>query len=371
MKRSHLYTGFLFICLVTICGPKLYAQNSTASVEKPQKSVGTGLFDSEQVLEMTLSGTFRKLLNDRSEKPVYYPMVVSYKAGDSTTITLPAKAKTRGHFRRLKENCSYPPLALNFYKSDVLNTSVFKKQEKLKLVMPCRGDEYVIREWLVYKLYNLVSEKSFKTRLVRIQLDDSSSKKQAAPFYGILLEDEDQLAKRNNAVSVKRKLQPEQTDPDAFITMAVFQYLVGNTDWSIQYMQNIKLLADDSAALVTTVVPYDFDHAGLVDAPYARPAEELEMQSIRQRRYRGYCIKDMKQYDEVIALYNRLKNDIYATYTSCSLLPEKYVKATTKYLDEFYATINDPREVARQFGYPCDDNNTGNVVIKGLKEQEE
>src|SRR5688500_1309614 len=201
MKSSHLYAGFLLMCLVTICGPKLYAQTSTASAQDTKQSTGTALFDSEQVLEMSLSGTLRKLMNDRSEKPAYYPVLVSYKAGDSTTITLPAKAKTRGHFRRLKENCTYPPLALNFYKSDALNSSVFNKQEKLKLVMPCRGDEYVIREWLVYKLYNLVSEKGFKTRLVRLQLDDSSSKKQAAPFYGILLEDEDQMAKRNNAVS--------------------------------------------------------------------------------------------------------------------------------------------------------------------------
>ena len=70
-----------------------------------------------------------------------------------------------------------------------------------------------------------------------------------------------------------------------------------------------------------------------------------------------------------IALYNRLKNDIYAIYANCPLLSEKYVKATTRYLDDFYETINSPKDVARDFGYPCDENNTGNVIIKGLKEQ--
>ena len=99
MKSSHLYTGFLLIFLVTISSLELYAQTSTASVEDTKKSAGTGLFESEEVLEMTLSGTLRKLMNDRSEKPAYYPVLVSYKAADSTTITLPAKAKTRGHFR--------------------------------------------------------------------------------------------------------------------------------------------------------------------------------------------------------------------------------------------------------------------------------
>src|SRR5687768_5771880 len=106
MKSSHLYTGFLLMCLVTICGSKLYAQTSIASAQDTKQSTGTALFDSEQVLDMALSCTFRKLMNDRSEKPTYYPIAVSYKSADSTTITLPAKAKTSGHFRRLKENCT-------------------------------------------------------------------------------------------------------------------------------------------------------------------------------------------------------------------------------------------------------------------------
>ena len=162
-------------------------------------------------------------------------------------------------------------------------------------------------------------------------------------------------------------MRPDQTDQEAFLTMAVFEYLVGNTDWSVQYLQNIKLLAPDSSAVPATV-PYDFDLAGIVDAPYAKPAEELDMNSVRQRRYRGYCIYDMKKFEPVIALYNRLKKDIYSIYTGCPLLDEKYKKATVKYLDEFYATINDPKKWQKDFTYPCDPNGTGNVVIKGLRE---
>ena len=167
---------------------------------------------------------------------------------------------------------------------------------------------------------------------------------------------------------MNKNLQPEQTEFNTFLTMAVFQYLIGNTDWSVQYQQNIKLLAPDSKALVTTVVPYDFDHSGLVDAPYAHPAEQLNMTSVRQRRYRGYCVKDMRNFDSVIALFNRLKKDIYETYTGCSLLPEKFVKSTTRYFDEFYETINKPSSWEKEFWYPCDPYGTGNVIIKGLKE---
>jgi hypothetical protein len=150
--------------------------------------------------------------------------------------------------------------------------------------------------------------------------------------------------------------------------MAVFQYLIGNTDWSVPFQHNIKLLAPDSNT-IPSVVPYDFDHAGIVEAPYAYPAEELQLKSVRDRRFRGYCIKDMKEYETVIALYNRLKNDIYNLYIHCDLLEDRYVKSTTAYLDEFYKTINNPKTLQREFAYPCNNNATGNVLIKGLKEE--
>ena len=115
-------------------------------------------------------------------------------------------------------------------------------------------------------------------------------------------------------------------------------------------------------------VPYDFDHAGIVSAPYALPAEELQMSSVRERRYRGYCMNDITKFEPVIAIYNGLKNEIYSLYNNCSLLDSKYVKSTIKYLDEFYKTINDPKALQKAFGYPCDKNGTGNVIIKGLRE---
>jgi hypothetical protein len=144
------------------------------------------LFESDEILSITLKGNIRELLNDRGETPTYHPVTLSYKNKDSSEVNIPVKMKTRGHFRKLKENCKYPPLQINFPKDVDRLSPVFSGQRKLKLVMPCSGDDYVIREWLVYKIYNLVTPKSFKARLVRIDLNDSKSKKQAAPFYGFL-----------------------------------------------------------------------------------------------------------------------------------------------------------------------------------------
>lgn len=148
--------------------------------------------------------------------------------------------------------------------------------------------------------------------------------------------------------------------------MAVFEYLIGNTDWSIQYLQNIKLVAKDSLD-VATAVPYDFDYSGIVGSSYATPPEILELASVQERRYRGYCIRNMSDFNETIELFNRLKNDIYNLYNNCKLIEEKYRKNTIGYLDKFYSTINDPQSLAKEFGYPCNKNGTGNIVIKGLR----
>jgi hypothetical protein len=152
-----------------------------------------------------------------------------------------------------------------------------------------------------------------------------------------------------------------------FLTMAVFEYLIGNTDWSVEYMQNIKMLAQDSTAVPYTI-PYDFDHAGLVDAPYAEPAAELHLSSVRERRYRGFCMTDLSELDSSFATFNRVKQDIYELYRSTPYLDERSRNESLKYLDEFYAVINDKERMKKAFSYPCDPRGTGNVVIKGLRE---
>ena len=261
------------------------------------------LFLSNELLQIKISGKLSDVLNDRGNNPQYHSFRLSYTKKDNSEVAMPVRIKTRGHFRKDKSNCGWPPLLINFSKKDVPAPSLFEGQDKLKLVMPCGSDEYVVREWLLYKLYNLLTPKSFLARLVRIKMDDSVKRKQSS-FYGILIEDEKQMARRNKTIVVERKLlNPLNTDPDAFLVMAMFQYMIGNTDWSVQYQQNVRLLAKDSLSVPSTV-PYDFDHAGLVDAPYAKPAEELEMTSVTERRYRGYCLVDMKTYEPVTALFN-------------------------------------------------------------------
>jgi hypothetical protein len=338
---------------------KGYEISDTSSFEK-------GLFDVDEIFEISLKGSIRELLNDRSENPKYHSIILSYKESDGSEINIPVQMKTRGHFRKLKENCTYPPLLINF-SPDSHSASIFKEQLKLKLVMPCAGDDYIVREWLAYKIDNLVTPQSFRVRLVKVKLDDSKSRKPVNPFYGLLLEEEQQMAERNKATLTEQKLRPYQTQQDAFLRMAVFEYLIGNTDWSVEYLQNIKLIQTGPSSLPVTI-PYDFDHSGIVNAPYAHPPEELLLKSVSERRYRGYCVTDLKTFEPTIALYSKIKKDIYNLYTNCTYLDTKSLKATIKFLDEFYETINNQKVWQKEFAYPCNKNGTGNIVIKGLKE---
>jgi hypothetical protein len=326
------------------------------------------LFENEEVLEITLKGDLSSLFKNRTGEAINFDINLTYQDAENQTISIPLKSKTRGKFRRKPGICKYPPILLNFNNKSVENT-VFEGQDKLKLVMPCKGDKYVLREYYTYKIYNLLTEYSFKVRLLKVTIEDSNPKeKKEEPFYAFVIEEEDQMADRNKMIAIGQDLvRPENLNPDEFHKMALFQFLIGNTDWSVQYRQNIKLLKNESNGIIMGV-PYDFDHAGIVFAPYAKPAEALKLNDTRERRYRGYCVQNMDAFGDVFSLFNEKKDEIYNIYLSNALLEESYIKTTVKYLDEFYRTINNPKNAQAALQYPCDPYGTGNVVIKGLRE---
>jgi len=328
-----------------------------------------GLFGSEEIFDIYLKGDVRNLFKDRNDDAIYHPFNFSYQEANGMTISLDIKVKTRGHFRRMRDNCYTPPLYLNFDSVQGLSETIFAEQRKLKLVTACIDDKYVLHEYLVYKIYHLITEKSFRARLVKVRYNDIEKDKETDPKFGILLEDQNHMAERNNSRLLKRlNVNPRITDREMFLKMSVFQFLIGNTDWSIQYLHNIKIISGNKSPKLIPI-PYDFDLTGIVDAPYALPPEQLQLQSVKQRRFRGYCIIDMGEFEPVFDLFNDLKIEIYELYTNNPLLDKAYVKKTIKYLDGFYNIINDPKSASRAFQYPC--NIRSNIVIKGLKKRNE
>lgn len=356
-KRHALLLRLVQLLLLIAIGLVLSAQSRAQSNK---------LFSSDEVLEITLDLDMKALMRDRGDDPEYHQATLKYKEGD-TAYDIPLRVRARGNFRKNPANCRYPPLFLNFKKKETPEESIFKAQDKTKLVTPCKGDQFVINEYLAYKLYNIVEpEKSFRARLVKVIYHDNNKGKSTDPMYGILLEEEKQMAKRNKMeIMEKIGFSPLKADKESFLKMAVFQHLIGNTDWSIQYQQNIKLLINEDQMEPITV-PYDFDHAGIVRAPYANPAPELKLTSTQERRYRGYCHVDMQVLEPTFELFNQHKEEIFALYEENTLITDGYRKQTLKFLNGFFTTINDPKRAKTAFLYPCDKSGTGNVIIKGL-----
>lgn len=358
-----LFYSFIFYSI------KSFGQNEAGKGQVEKQTIAgqnKGLFENDDILHFKLTGKLNELYTDRKQNMAYHPLLLQYQSEDSSRHSIHVRAKARGNFRRLKENCKLPPLMLNFPKTEKLSNTAFKKQNKLKLVMPCQGDEYVIREWLVYKLYNLLAERSFRARLAQVEFEDSAAQRKTETYYCILLEDENAMAQRNKGSLVnKKQVLMERTNRMEFTKMAVFQYMIANTDWSVPYLQNIKLLSTDSSQS-PYAIPYDFDHAGIVNAPYAGAAPELEISSILERIYRGYCNQLEMDFIETFELFNQKKNDIYKVYTNCSLLTSKYLKFVTRFLDDFYKTINNHKSIEEVFNKPCRTN--VRIELKGLKD---
>lgn len=323
------------------------------------------LFEGEEILQLTLEGDIRSLKRDRGSDPSYHKMKLSYKIGNSEIETQNLRVKTRGKSRRL--NCADPPLMFNFKKNDVPDSSPFSGYPKMKVVVPCAGEKYVLREYLVYKMYNALTDYSFRVRLVRLNYHDTRRDRLSEPEYAFLIEDEDEMAARNRAgLYKKNNLRPESIEEEAFLRMSVFAYMIGNTDWSVQYRHNMKIIFPEEQK-VFIAVPYDFDLVGVVSTPYAAPAEALKLSSVRERVYRGYCMDNLEKLEPTFEEFRQHKSEIYSILSQNPLLQEDYIEWAHSYLDEFYETINDPNKSSSVFSYPCDPSGTGNVVISGIR----
>src|SRR6185503_11877693 len=244
---------------------------------EPAKS-GTGLFDSDQILEIRVATDLKTLMDDRdSLKATDHPGTLSYVDASGQKLSLDVQLKTRGHWRRQKKNCDFAPIKIDFPKAKEQPAgSVFAGQGDLKLVTHCRTkdatfEQYVLREYLVYRLYNLLTPVSFRARLARTTYVDAANKQDSITRYSFLLEDEKHLAERaGGSLLENRGARFEDVEPNAAALMSAFQYLIGGTDWSLVALHNVVLVQmKDNGNVIP--VPYDFDWSGIVSTKYAFP----------------------------------------------------------------------------------------------------
>jgi hypothetical protein len=263
---------------------------------------------------------------------------------DQEPIVKNIRLKARGNFRR--GQCFFPPIYLNF-KTDPIKDTELKGVKKVKIVTHCvhskTSRKYILREFLAYKMYNVISPKSFRVRLLDIHYIDTGKKQKEYHEYGFVIEPLELVAKRNNAVVIDHMLvRPENIVEKSADRVALFEYMIGNTDWRFKSGHNIRYLKSlDELTDKVYAVPYDYDFTGFVSTGYSFPQEWASVENVRQREYLGYCRED-ENYLETIKLFEDKKEEIIQTIESFPYIDEKEKKYLTRYIDEFNTLISKP-----------------------------
>ncbi len=318
-----------------------------------QASDSGSLFSQHELLDLVLETDLESLTKDVGGKRTYHPATLRYVTAEGESVAVAVDLRTRGEYRRNREHCSFPPLRLSFPENGAERT-LFAGQDKLKLVTHCRKsgryEQYLLQEYLLYRVYNLFTEWSFRVRLARVTYVDRRGKRDSINRYAFLIEDEAGMARRNGCHAVEAQASPREYSPAPSVVHALFQYMIGNTDWSIRAQHNIKSLMCPGHYGIP--VPYDFDFAGIIATRYAVPDPRLNLPSVRVRVFRGYC-RPEEDFEVARRTFLAQRDSVYALYRGQPGLSAKNVERALEYIDGFYEVIENPKLFARKIIGEC------------------
>ena len=254
-----------------------------------------------------------------------------------------------------------PPLRLNFKKSQVIDT-LFSGQDKLKLVTHCepksrRYKQALLSEYLTYRLLNSLTNISFRVRLLNINFAENEEDP-GFDTYAFFIEHKDSVADRlDRPVSALERTTVSNLEPAYLNLVHVFQYMIGNTDFSAKSgsadracCHNHALFGDEGGPYVS--VPYDFDMAGLVDAPYAEPNPKLRLYSVKERLYRGRCVNN-HLLPATLDYFRSERDEMESIIRNQQELASKQRDEMLNYVATFYDDIDTSRRVERRLVKKC------------------
>ncbi len=323
------------------------------SIYSTTKSQTSSLFDhisSFDTVELFIETNIRELLKKRDK---YQPAHVYIKSGDYIPVDTMCEIRSRGNMR--KEVCYMPPTKIRFDKK-YLRGHQWQEYPTLKIVNVCAlndlSDDYVELEYLIYKIYNLITDRSFKARIVNLHYVDTEGRKKMVEFNGFLLEHEDQLADRiGGEVFSVSYFKSNQLDRKSYLIFTMFQFMIGNTDWKILNKHNLEVIKVDSERTCYPI-PYDFDYAGVVKATYAVPHESLPIKNVTERLYLGPCQTEA-EVREMCDLFLE-KKDLINQLIDQELSSERTRKSCHSYLEDFFRIIENEKN-ARAIFMNCRD----------------
>ncbi|MEL6676656.1 MAG: hypothetical protein AAFR61_30885 [Bacteroidota bacterium] len=315
------------------------------------------LFDHDEVLEIRLEGDFSafqaNLLKEWGDPP-YYPAKFTYQtsAGESYTVNL--KFQARGRNRRDPNTCNFPPIRINFPGDGEVPTP-FNGQNKLKVVTHCQEEEAIIREYLVYKMYNLISpEESYRVRMARITYVDTGKGNVESTHLGFFIESAKEMTRRlaSNSISKSIDVNKEDVDRANLTKVALFQYMVANNDYDVLTRQNLRIITNPEFGGMPLAVPYDFDGAWLVDASYSL-AKTMGKKAnyLSERKMKRIC-RELSEWQEAFKTFKGVEEQVYALYEHPGL-SKTYRKQALKNLKNFYKTAANEKKVQTEMVGRC------------------
>jgi len=334
---------------------------ATALVAAPAAAQTTPLFASDVPIRITIRGPIAAIA--RSAEDSTEPRDAQLTLAGAAEV-YPIKLSPRGITRRKKDVCSFPPLRVDFVPKPPA-TSLFAHQGKLKLVTHCqsqeRFQEHLLLEYAAYRIFNLISPASFRVRLATVDYAEPNGRV-STTRWGFFIEDLDDAARRNNMAraQVGDRIPSTQLDAKQGARMALFEYMIGNLDWSMRASHagetcchNFKLMAKTANAQSGLIpVPYDYDYSGFVNTPYAVPPEELRVSSVRDRMYRGYCIHNAQAL-AAAAQFRAKRGEMLGVLASIPGIDEGKRRGAAAYLDKFFSEIATDADVTKRVLRTC------------------
>lgn len=343
MVAKKIYTAYFSLLFwMLLAAVQGHGQTST----KP-KTIFEHLTPQEGA-EITLETDLTTIMANRYSAD-YLPAMLTLSDGKSFVV----KVQPKGKYRR--KTAEVPPMKIKFPKKTLREQGLDTLNE-VRLVFPCfdseKGDRLIIKEYLTYRMFERLTSNCVRARLVRVTLRDNHVEASSKKMFGLLVEDNEETAARLNGIQVEQYGIPY----DSMVTeqaalAAVFQYMIGNTDWDVPMMRNVRLIRPKDSRIL--VVPYDFDFSGFVSAPYASPSSESGLMTVRDRFLMANGIPREALRQAVQTLKNA-QRDLY------SLCDSRYLTRDTsndmvRYLESFFKSIDRNNDVPSKAGVALTD----------------
>jgi len=311
------------------------------------------LFDRDDLMEISLRFDITHYRRKKDESQ-YFDATLIYHTSPSDSIVKTLKLRPRGISRL--SICDFPPIMLNFKKQDSVGGE-FSKIDKIKMVTHCSagGEDYLLKEFLVYKMFNVLTEYSFRVRLVRVNYINTFKESKPIREFAFLIEPVKSLEKRTNSKEIdSAHVTQKHIRRQVMDRMAIFNYMIGNTDWSVPIRHNTLTIAQGQYGGLESgiIIPYDFDYSGLVNTDYAIPFEGLGLESVRERKYLGVC-RSESEFLEALVEFRDKKEEIYKVINDFEYLDARNKKEMINYLEGFYKSFDKRNSIVFQLLKDC------------------